>query len=359
MFRFLDQYILRQFLINLLIAVITWIIIFLVVDIIENISDFIDNGASVSQFAQYYLYYIPYIISLTLPVAVLLSVLFTMSMFANHNEVVAQLSSGISLYRILLPLFLMGLLISTGAGFFNEWVVPRANEMRFNLKRYEIKGHTPPSSKSRSNLFRQDTGNRRFAIKYYNGETQTAKGVSIQTFRGRNLVERIDASRMIWKEKHWLLKEGSVRRFKGQTEKLYQFTDSTIADIRLQPKDMLELQKKPEEMSYSELNYFIKEIRSVGGEVRKWLVERHLKIAMPFANFIVILLGAPLASRRRRGGMGVNFGISLLVSFTYFIIIRFGQVLGHQGKMDPLLGAWLGNLIFIVLGLYSLLSVRK
>jgi lipopolysaccharide export system permease protein len=103
----------------------------------------------------------------------------------------------------------------------------------------------------------------------------------------------------------------------------------------------------------------IGELQQIGGDARKWIVDLNLKIAMPFANFIVVLLGAPLASRKKRGGAGFNFGISLMISFIYFILIRTGQVLGHQGTLTPILAAWLGNLVFISIGLYTLLSVRK
>ncbi len=357
--RMLDRYLLKRFFINVLIAVLTWIIIFLVVDIIENISKFIDHKATFQQVFLYYLYYIPYIISLTLPVAMLLSVLFTLSTLANNNELIAEFSAGISLYRLLAPLFVVALLISVGAGFFNEKVVPRANQLRLNLKRYEISGHNRPSEMTRSNIYRQDEENRKFVIKYFNSKNNTARSVSIQTFEGPALIERIDAERMVWKDGHWLLKKGRVRQFSGNRERLMTFEDSLFKASRLSPEDLMDIQKKPEEMSFSELNRFIRELRAIGAEVKKWEVERHLKIAMPFANFIVILLGAPLASRKRRGGIGLNFGISLMVSFIYFIIIRTGQVFGHQGKLDPLLAAWLGNLIFLTLGIYSLLKVRK
>ena len=80
---------------------------------------------------------------------------------------------------------------------------------------------------------------------------------------------------------------------------------------------------------------------------------------MGYNPFIVVLIGAPFASRKRRGGIGLSFGLSLLISFTFFIIIRFGQVLGHQGTLEPFFAAWLGNLIFLSLGLISLFSVRK
>ena len=358
-FKILDRYLIRRFLQNLVIAILTWILIFLVVDVIENITDFIDRGATIQQFILYYTYYIPYIVSLTLPVAMLLSVLFSLSVFAQNNEVIAELSSGISLYRILSPLFVLALIISIGAGFFNELVVPEANQRRLDLKRYEIRGEAKPDEKSASNIYRQDEERRKFVVQFFNGKTNEAKTVSIQTFNGPTLVERIDARRMIWIDGHWVLKQGTVRRFNGDKEHFSSFTDSVFTDTNIKPENMLEIQKKPEEMSYTELNRFIADLQTIGADVRKWIVERQLKISVPFANFIVVLLGAPLASRKRRGGMGLNFALSLLVSFIYFIIIRTGQVMGHQGSLNPILAAWLGNLIFMTLGLIGLFTVRK
>ncbi|MEJ2055260.1 MAG: LptF/LptG family permease [Calditrichaceae bacterium] len=351
----LDKYILKRFFTNLIIAILTWIVIFLVVDIIEHISKFIDKQATVQQFILYYIYYIPYIISLTLPVAMLLSSLFTLSVFAQNNEIVAQLSSGISLYRLLMPLFIVAMI----TGFFNELVVPAANQKRLDLYRYDISGNTRPEEKSRSNIYRQDAEKRKFIIKYFNGKTNEARSVSIQIFDGPTLVQRIDAEKMIWAQNYWMLLNGKVRTFKGEKEQFHTFKDSAFYNTNLKPENLVELQKKPEEMSFSELNRFIAELQSIGADTKKWIVERQLKISMPFSNFIVVLLGAPLASRKRRGGIGLNFALSLLVSFIYFVIIRFGQVMGHQGDINPVLGAWFGNLIFFSLGLYGLFAVRK
>ncbi len=357
--KILDRYILKRFIINLFIAVAAWLIIFLVVDIIENLSKFLDRDATFNQVFMYYLYYVPYIISLTLPVAMLLGALFTASSMAQRNEITAQLTSGISLYRLLMPLFIIAVFISVGAGFFNETIVPEANQRRLDIKRYDIERKTRPSAKSRTNIFRQDQAQRKVSIKYYNGKSKKARRISIKRFNGSTLVERIDASTMEWKEDHWLLQNGKVRHFKDDKETVHIFKDSVLSDLTLRPDDLIELQKMPEEMGYAELSDFIAELQSIGADARKWIVERHLKVAMPFANFIVVLLGAPLAARRRRGGISLNFGVSLLVTFIYFIIIRVGQVLGYQGTLNPILGAWLGNLVFLTLGLYTLLLVRK
>ena len=124
----LDKYVLRKFIINLLFSIGAFVIIFLVVDLIENIDKFIDRDAEVSTVFIYYVYYIPYIINLTLPISMLLSCLFTLGSMSQHNEIVAQKSAGISLYRIFTPLFIFSFFISIGAGLFSEFVVPWTNQ---------------------------------------------------------------------------------------------------------------------------------------------------------------------------------------------------------------------------------------
>jgi len=355
----LDIYLLKKFIVNLFIAVSGWIVLFIIINMIEQVSKFIDNEATIQQFVLYYVYFIPYIISLTLPIAMLLAVLFAVSNLAQHNEIIAQLSSGISLYKILTPLFIAAFVISIGSIFFDEFVVPEANQKRLDLDRYEIRKNPRNTGKINNNINVQDTENRKMTVKYFNGRRNEGREVSFQTFSGAVMVERIDAEKMFWRDSLWALKEARIRRFKDGAEILEHKSDTTIADSRIRPKNLLDVQKKPEEMSFAELTSFINELRSIGADPRKWLVERHLKIALPFANFIVILIGAPFASRKRRGGIGLSFGLSLVISFSFFILIRVGQVLGHQGTLEPFLAAWLGNLVFLTLGLFTLFSVQK
>ena len=116
----LDRYLVRKFIINLMFSIGAFVIIFLVVDLIENLDKFIDRDARVYQVVVYYLYYIPYIINLTLPVCMLLACLFSLGSMSQHNEIVAQKSAGISLYRIFAPLFVLALVISVLTGFFSD-----------------------------------------------------------------------------------------------------------------------------------------------------------------------------------------------------------------------------------------------
>jgi len=111
-------------------------------------------------------------------------------------------------------------------------------------------------------------------------------------------------------------------------------------------------------MSYPELNKFIDEMNAIGAEAKKWIVELNLKISYLFANFIIVLFGAPLAARKRRSGNAVGIGISLLVCFIYYFFVHTGRVLGHQGSLAPIFAAWLGNIIFIFAGIFALIKAR-
>ena len=355
----LDKYVLRKFIINLLISIGAFVIIFLVVDLIENIDKFIDRDAEVSTVFFYYIYYIPYIINLTLPISMLLSCLFTLGSMSQHNEIVAQKSAGISLYRIFTPLFILAFLISIGAGLFSEFVVPWTNQERLDLYRYEIKKHPKNLGSKRNNIYLQDAANRKISIAFFNGRTNEAKKVSLQYFDGRQLVKRTDAKTMRWLEDSWVLHDVIERVFEDTVVTTSKYEQLIQTDLKFKPENLLELQKKPEEMSFFELQTFIKEMTTIGAEVRKWIVELYLKISYPFANFIIILFGAPIAARKRRSGTAVGIGISLLICFVYFLFIRIGQVMGHQGTLTPWLGAWLGNIIFGTAGLYTLIKSRK
>jgi lipopolysaccharide export system permease protein len=358
-FTLLDRYLVRKFIYNLIFSVLAFIIIFLVIDAIENIDKFIDRKAEVNDIIFYYIYYIPYIISLTLPVAMLLACLFAVGNMTQHNEIVAQKSAGVSLYRLFAPLFIVGFFLSIAAGFFNEMVVPWTNQERLDIYRYNIKKNPRNSGTNRSNIYLQDRNDRRIAITFFNGRTNEALKVSLQYFDGPKVIRRIDAAKMRWLGENWLMTDVIERSFSGNEELVIHMAELPVNDLNIKPDNLLELQKKPEEMSYAELNIFIDEMTAIGAEARKWVVELYMKISYPFANFIILLFGAPIAAAKRRSGTALGVGISLLACFIYFLFIRTGQVLGHQGSLTPFLGAWFGNIIFGVAGLYSLLTARK
>lgn len=355
----LDRYISRRFMAILLFALIAFIFLFVIVDLVGRLDAFIDQQVPKVVILKLYIYYIPYIIVLTLPVAMLLSSLFSIGNMARQNEIVAMKASGISLYRILLPLFIIALLISFLALVFGEHVVPQASSAREQLTDEYLEKHRQAWRKRINNVYVRDALGRIISMRSFDTVNKVGNTVSIRSSKGLDLLSRIDARQIVWEDSIWVLVNGVERIFTEHGEQVHPFNRIVFADADLSPEDLANMLKKPEEMSYKELEIFIEEIRRNGGNPDNWLVDLYLKIAIAFANFIIVLFGAPLSSPKRRGGTATGFGVSLAICFIYFGIVKTAQSMGQNGTLPPLFAAWIANIIFGVSGLFTLIKVRK
>jgi lipopolysaccharide export system permease protein len=383
--RLLDQYLSRKFLFNLFFALAAFTSIFITVDLVERLSDYIDKNVAAVVIASYYFYYTPFIVVLTMPVAMLLASMFSVGQLSKYNELTAMKTAGQSLYRILSPILVISFLASGLMLVFAELVVPVANQRKAELKHQYIERLPQNLSAARlSNLYFQesispeaghndrlfskapDSKVRRVFIGYYNTATKTAHKLSIQHYDGVFVTERIDAGQMLWQEAKangqqgfWVLTNGYRRRFEGERERATRFDTLAMPELSFTPHMLTEVQKAPEEMSYAELQQFITEVKRNGGNPERWLVDLYLKISFPFANFIIVLFGAPLAAGKIRSGGAVGVAMSMIICFLYFGTVKTTQSMGQNGTLNPLIAAWLGNMIFLIAGLVILVKARK
>jgi len=355
----LDKYISKKFLGVVVFALVAFISIFIIVDLVEKLDAFIKNDVPNFIVLKFYLYSMPFIIVITLPVAMLLASLFSIGNLARQNELIAMKAAGLSLYRILLPLFIISFIISTGALVFSEYVVPGASEKREFINDEYLEKERESWRKRINNVYMQDDLGRRISMRYFHATKKIGYGVSIKKFAGNNLVFRLDARKMVWADSTWILYEGYERTFENDIEKAVSFTQKILQDENLTPKDFAKVLKRSEEMSYAELKSFIHDVITNGGDPDQWLVDLYLKISVPFASFIIVLFGAPLSSRKRRGGAMTGFGISLAICFVYFGILKTFQTMGHNGHIQPFFAAWIANLIFGFGGIITLIKAPK
>lgn len=369
--RLLDRYLTKKFLFTLSFPVIAFLSIFIVIDLVERLSDYIDRDVPGLVIASYYFYYTPYIIVLMFPIAMLLAALFSIGQLSKHNELTAMKASGVSLYRILAPVLIIAFLLSLGLMLFAERVVPVANQRKAEIKD-QYMDRLPQNLPARlSNIYLQDHAqanatdsttiarSRRVFLGFYNAETKTAEKVSIQEYEGVFITHRIDANTLRWRENVWAAVAGYERTFKHGGEVAAKFDTLVLADLFFTPEVLGKVQKAPEEMSYTELQGFIKEVANNGGNPERWLVDLYLKISFPFANFIIVLFGAPLAVGRLRSSGAVGVALTLVIAFLYFGTVKTGQTLAQSGALSPSVGAWMGNTIFFLAGFFILLRARK
>ncbi len=360
--RLIDRYIIKQFLVTALFSLLAVTVIFVVIDAMEKLDNFIDRQATAMIVMRYYFFFIPEIIKLITPVAVLLASLFVTARMSTQNELTAMKSSGISLYRIMVPYIIVALVVTALSIYFNGWIVPLANQKKIGLERVYLSRNM--TSASTANIYIQDSPTQILSIGYYDDSRTMATRVSIQDFGDTDrtaLVRRVDASSMQWDStaRSWILQSATRRTFSGEKEIIERFQTLSAGKLHFTPEDLRKKQEKPDEMDYYSMERFIENQQRAGQDVARWLVDFYSKISFPFATVIVVLFGVPFASVKRRGGVGVQLGISLLICFVYLIFMKVSQVFGYNGDLNPLLTAWMANILFFAAAVVVLLRVRK
>jgi lipopolysaccharide export system permease protein len=336
--------------------------VFLVIDYVSNLRVF--EQAAPFEIVLYYLYYLPWIILTFFPLVLLLASMASLGKLAKHSELIAMKSAGISIRQLTVPLLMLGILLSIGTFFAGEKLIPLGN-----LKRKELVDSfkEPPGSplrqhgaakgkaalrEFRRNFFYFGDLNTMYVFREFGTHPQIARGVWREKFDTSSIMERIQAENMVHDSTGWRFIRGTIRTFGPDGAASTPF--DTLRDTLLcaEPIDMVARIKSPEEMSYWELQGFIGAAKRRGEDVRKFLGELEFKIALPFMNFIVILLGVAITARAGRKGVAMLVGIGLGLAFAFYLISRFAIVFAQNGHLPVIVGAWIGNAVFLVLGLF-------
>ncbi len=355
--RILSRYVLRQFLSPLGLSFLSFLAIFVVVDLADRLSAFLDRGVDVRTILLYYTWYIPYISVLVLPMAMLLASLFCIGELARHQELTAMKAAGISLYRIVLPVQALALLVSVGAFFLADRVMPEANRRRMAIER----GENPISPRGiRSRVVLRDVHGQILSVSKYDPEEKRGWQVTLDQYKGRRLVRKVRGEEMVWEAGGWTLYRGEQRQFGAEgRETVSKFESMRAEGVTLRPEDLIRESRPVDQMRYGDLKAFIGRKARNGEETTRERVELHLRVAFPFANFVIVLFGVPLSSRPRGTGKPLQVGICLLVSFVYYGCIQAGRATGWNGLLPPFWAAWGANFLFLGVGGGMLLRAHK
>ncbi len=357
--KILDIYIIKKFLGTFFYAISLLIVIVIIFDISENIDEFIEKDAPLNEIIfNYYLNFIPYFINLFVYLFTFISVIFFTSKMASNTEIVAILSGGVSYLRFLRPYFISATLLALMSFYLGNFLIPKTN-----IKRREFKDRYMEDLKHDEdrNLHLKIGPQTYVYLENFNATTNTGTKFSLEEFEGNKMTFKLNADRLRWDstENRWSIDNYVMREIRGVRESMTRGRqlDTTL---NLKPTDLYVKKEDFEEMNYWELRERIREEEAKGSPKAKiYEVEKHQRIASPFATIILTLIGVTLSSRKMRGGIGMHLGLGIGLTFTYILFMKVTVVFATQGDLSAFLAAWIPNFIFVLIGIYLLGKAQK
>ena len=331
----------------------------ILVDISEKIDKFKEFDVPLEEIIDYYIDFVWYFGNTLYPLFVFLSVIWFTSKIASNSEVIAILSSGISFNRYLKPFMLGALIVAILAFFSGMFIVPEKNKS-YNEFSYK---YLKKNKKSRvtSKIYKQVDENDFVYVSSYNPTRELAYDFSYEHFEGNDLQFKISARNIRWIEDDsiYRLTDYFKRSFKNDEE----FIESkkildTVFSFKI--NELSSVNYMAETQNFFELNKFIQQEKESGSPlINNHLLVRHKRWSLPLSTFILTLLAVSTSSFKRREGMGVNLAFGIITAFTFVFFDKFFSVMVSKSGLNPFLGAWIPNFIFLFLAIYFLKYAKK
>jgi LPS export ABC transporter permease LptG/LPS export ABC transporter permease LptF len=358
----IDVYLLQQFFYYFFVLLAAFVLIFDAFTLFDLLGDIARNHVPALTVLSYFRYLVPLMVYQLAPLATLVATLVSLAILSKNNEVIALKASGISLYRLVLPLLLAGLLVSGGLFLLDDTFLPYANQ-RQDALRNEIKGRPAQTyfEPARQWIFGENS--KIYNYELFDPDRQLFGGLNVfeldpTTFQMRR---RIFATRATWEpsENAWILTGGWVRDFgsDGQVVKYEPFKATTIAELTEPPGYFRREVRQSFQMNWRQLGDYIASLRQAGFDTARLSVQWHKKFAFPMIAAIIVFLGAPFAflvgTRGAVGGLAVAVGIGVI----YWSSAALLEAMGSAGQLPPVLAAWGPDAIFGFLGVYFFLKM--
>ncbi len=349
-YKTIDIYITKKFLGTFFYAIGLILSIAIVFDISENLDEFISKDAPLNAIVfDYYMNFVPYFANLFSPLFTFIAVIYFTSKMAYDTEIIAILSSGVSYHRLMRP-YLVSAMILAGFSFaLGNYIIPPANKTMNNFRATYIDNRRPATER---NIHRQiEPG----LYIYMNSFSVNDVGsrFTLERFENSRLVEKLTADNIRWDKKtgKWVINNYWKRTIYDDHEVLekgYRL-DTTLNMV---PEDYKIIKNEMESLNTPTLRKEIEQMKMRGVNSIEFEIERHKRLAGPFSAFILTLIGAGLASRKIKGGLGLHLGLGLLLSFSFILFMQISTVFAISGTAPPYIAVWVPNLLYSVIAFF-------
>ena len=347
MFKILDRYIIGKFLGTFVFALILLLAIVVMFDVNEKFDNFLKAPIHATIF-DYYMNFIPYFANQFSPLFTFIAVIFFTSKLAENSEIIAMLSTGMSFKRLLVPYMLSASVIALCSFFLTSYIIPPANVERINYTNTYVKNKRVDYG---SNIMLMAAPGEIAYISRYDNITKTGARFTLEKFdKNKTLVSRLTAQSIKWDTLYnWTVQDYVIRDFKDNREYI-RHGKKLDTIIPFEPRDFLISVNDHEKMTTPELKQYVNRQRERGvGSIQSFEIEYHRRFAMTAAAFILTVIGMALSSRKVKGGMGLNIGIGLVLSFSYILFMTITQTFAQSDLTSPLIAMWIPNIVFTII----------
>ncbi|HMP94223.1 MAG TPA: LptF/LptG family permease [Phnomibacter sp.] len=358
----IDWYILKKFFTTFGFTILLLTFITVVIDTSEKADDFVKSGLSTWQIImQYYIGFVPRMITLLFPLFVFISVIFFTSKMAGRSEIIAILASGTSFTRFLRPYWVGSIALAVVLWLSFRYVTPLANRIFADFENRYINTPNFNNAYEAGTIYFRNDSTHYGQVSYFDTASKRGSNFVLQEIKQHQLVKNIRAEQLIYDtaRQGWILQAVTVRTIDSTKEKLKQL-DSLPIQLNFKPSEFKKGQYTKDVLNTPELAELIRKEKLRGSEgINELLVERYRRDATPASIILLTLMGVAVASRKVRGGSGLHLAIGIITAALFILTDRFSTIFSTKGNFPPILAAWTPNLLFMFVTFYLFKKAPK
>ena len=361
----LDEYVLREFLGTFSMVLVTFVMLLLVFTFLELLGDIIRNRTPLVTVGEYLINLTPSMIYTITPLSVLIAVLVVFGLLNRSSELTAMKASGISLYRIVIPVLVITCVLAASLFIFDELYLPQANKRQEALRNV-IKGRPAQTmAKPGQNwIFGQQQPGKPghiFYYEYFDADQESFGNITIFEFNPEtfSISRRIFATSAHWEPQlhEWVFEHGWERTFNGEAISNYRTFDiNSFPGITEPPSYFTREVRLSSEMTFQELSRYIRDLRQRGFDTMRLRVQLNVKLSYPLITLIMAVLAVPFALTMGKRGSLAGIAVAIGVAIAYTVVSRTFEAMGNVNLLPAFLAAWSPDVIFALAGGYLLLK---
>ncbi|MGP8251426.1 MAG: LPS export ABC transporter permease LptG, partial [Terracidiphilus sp.] len=362
--RILDEYVVREFVSMFLLVLAAFVLLLIIFTFFELIGDIIRNHISLVTVGDYLVNLTPSMLYQVAPLAVLIAALVVFGVLNRNSEIVAMKATGISLYRLVIPIVSIAVILAISLFLFDQYYLPQANRRQEALRNI-IKGRPPqtylhPEQKWIFGQPKPGEPGRIFYYQFFDPNRNEFANLSVFEFNPQTfaLTRRIFAGRAVWDEdsNSWKFENGWVRDIDAANVTDYRTFLSTIFAEVHEPPDYFEKEDlQSQEMNFAQLEKYVRDLQQSGFDTMRLRVALWHKLAYPLVAVVMAMLAIPFALSMGRRGSLSGIAIAILVALAFWVVDGLFGAMGYVNYLPAAMAAWSSDILFGLVGGYLLL----